>query len=288
MSKITVASICPRMRLCDRQANMRTLERWCAAARAAGADLAVFPEMFVSGYVEPFMLEAGYADRDSFLASAEPVPGPCVERMAQLSAELGIYICAGLLEQAGDKRYNTQVMIDPRQGYLGRYRKVHVGGGEAWFCTGGEDWPVFDVAGVPTGVMLCRDKSHPEAARILALEGAGLLLTPHSTTEPPKMALTDWSLRLCVARAMENGCYVIMNNNIYDCPMAAGRAQAGYNVAIDPYGDTIHCDSGPGDEEKMALIEVDMATVEARRQFEGPGSFNLWTRRPETYQRLLR
>ena len=288
MSRIKVASICPRMGLCDPRRNIATLEQWCIRAKDAGADLALFPEMFISGYVEQFMIDTGHASREQFLAQAEPVPGPSTQRLEQISSELGMFICAGLLEQDGDKRYNTQVIIDPQTGYLGRYRKVHVGGSEEWFATPGDDWPIFDVGGVPTGILLCRDKSHPEAARILAIEGACLLLVPHSTTQPPDMEFTAWSLRLCVVRAMENGCYVIVNNNIYDCPMHGDRTQAGYNMAVDPYGQTIHCDDGPGDEEKMAVIEVDMQTVEQRRQMEGPGAFNLWTRRPETYRRLVR
>lgn len=84
---------------------------------------------------------------------------------------------------------------------------------------------------------------------------------------------------------MENGCYVLVNNNIYDCPMIAGRSQAGYSYAIDPYGEVIHCDQGPPDTEKMAVVTVDGARVEEHRALEGAG-FNLYSRRPETYARL--
>lgn len=287
MSHIRVASICARMGLCDRERNMETLRRWCVSARKAGADLAVFPEIFISGYAENFMCEAGYADRKTFLSLAEKVPGPSTQILEKIASELKLFICVGLLENGGGIRYNTQVVIDPEKGYLGCYRKVHVSAGEQWFSSPGHEWPVFDIAGVPTGIMLCRDKSHPESARILALEGACLLLAPHSCTTTPMMKFTEWSRAICVARAMENGCYVIMNNNIYDCPMDDRRLQSGYTVAIDPYGRTIHCDEGPGDVEKMAVVEVDMETVAARRAMEGPGSFNLWTRKPETYQRLV-
>jgi len=287
MSSIKVATICPRMALCDRERNIKNLEGWSAKAKNAGADMAVFPEMFISGYLESFMIDAGYAHRETFLSMSEPTPGPTTRRLEKLSRELGIFICAGMLERDGQNNYNTQVMIDPAKGYVGRYRKVQIGGGEKWFCTPGDDWPVFDVLGVPTGVMLCRDKSHPEVARILALEGAQLLLVPHSTTDFAQMAFTTYSHRLCVGRAIENGCYVIANNNIYDCPMQGECRQAGYNMAIDPYGNTIHCDEGPGDEEKMALIDVDTAVVTQRRMREGLESFNLWTRRPQVYQRLV-
>ena len=286
MPRIKVASICPRMRLSDPEVNLETLTRWSRKAADAGADLALFPEIFVTGYGEAFMYEGGYADREQFLSLAEPVPGPITEELVRLSRQLGIFLCAGLLERDGQSRFNTQVMIAPAKGHVGSYRKVQVDISEQWFSQPGKDWPVFDVRGVPTGIMICRDKSYPEAARILALEGAQLLLAPHATTERPNMGFRSWSLKICAVRAMENGCYLIANNNIYDCPISEDRRQAGYNFAIDPYGEVIHCDEGPEDTEKMALITVDTAKVRERREFEGP-SFNLWSRRPEAYQRLV-
>ncbi len=54
-----------------------------------------------------------------------------------------------------------------------------------WFSHPGGDWPALDLRGVAVGLLICRDKSFPEAARILALEGAELLLAPHSSTQWP-------------------------------------------------------------------------------------------------------
>ena len=286
MSRIIVASVCPLMGLSDPVRNLQTLTKWSCRAKEAGADLVLFPEAFITGYGEDFMYEDGYAEKQKFLSLAEPVPGPSTEALAEISEELGIFICAGVLEVDCGHRYNTQVMIDPERGYAGGYRKVQVGSGEAWFSEPGNDWPVFDVRGIPTGIMICRDKSHPEVARILALEGAILLLAPHASSQRADMGFTTWSLKICAVRAMENGCYLIANNNIYDCPMNAERAQAGYNFAIDPYGEIVHCDQGPGDVEKMALIVVDTDVVRRRRDLEGPG-FNLFSRRPEAYGRLV-
>ena len=99
------------------------------------------------------------------------------------------------------------------------------------------------------------------------------------------MRFTDWSLRLCAARAMENGCYLIANNNIFNCPIEP-EEQAGYTFVIDPYGRVIHCDAPPGDTEKMALITVDTEVVRERREMEGE-HFNLWSRTPSAYHRLV-
>lgn len=284
-AQLRVALVCPRMTPADPRRNLLTLRGWAERAAEQLADIVVFPECFISGYAEAFMIDEGYVTAEQVVSTAEPVPGPATDTLVALSRELGICICAGLLEKTADGNFNTQVLVDPDQGLLGRYRKVQVGPKETWLCSGGSEWPVFNVRGMPTGMLLCRDKSHPEAARILALNGAQLLLIPHSSTVVPEMEFRTWSLKLCVARAMENACYVLVNNNIYDCPMTRGRSQAGYSYAIDPYGEVLHCDEGPPDTEKMTVVTVDGAVVAARRALEGPG-FNLDTRRPETYARL--
>ena len=196
------------------------------------------------------MYASGFADRKHFLSLAEPVPGPSTDRIFDVARDLDICICAGLLEREGPRRYNTQVLITPERGCIGRFRKVHPGPGEAWFSHPGGDWPVLDLRGVAVGLLICRDKSFPEAARILALEGAELLLAPHSSTQRPGMGFRTWSLKICSVRAMENGCYLIANNNIYDCPMKGERRQAGFTFAVDPFGEPIHCDRGPTDRPK--------------------------------------
>ena len=285
MAVLKVASVCPLMKPADPEANLQTLERWAMKATDAGADLVLFPETFISGYVTEEMCEKGLANKERFLATAEPIPGPATERLVDLSRRLGVSLCAGLLERDGQKRFITQIITTPERGLLGAYRKVQVAALESWFSESGNEFPVFDVGGIPTGIMICRDKSHPEVARVLALEGAILLLNPHSSTDTPQMRFTDWSLRLCTARAMENGCYIIANNPVFDCNINS-EEQTAYTFAIDPYGSVIHCDSPPGDTEKMALITVDTEVVHQRREMEGE-HFNLWSRTPGAYQRLV-
>lgn len=285
MPILKVASICPLMRLADPAENLRTLACWAEKAAAAGANLILFPEMFISGCAPAEMYGKGLADKDDLLNTAEPIPGPSTIQLVDLSRRLGIAICSGMLERDGTRRFNTQFIITPAGGLLGTYRKVQVAAVESWFSEPGEEFPVFDIGGIPTGIMICRDKSHPEVGRILALEGALLVLNPHSTTDTPRMRFTDWSLRLCAARAMENGCYLIANNPVFDCPIAP-EEQAGYTLAIDPYGRVIHCDVPPGDTEKMALITIDSEVVRERREMEGE-HFNLRSRTPRAYQRLV-
>jgi len=285
MAKIKVASVCATTVASNPQKNLQTLARWAEQAARSNADLVVFPEMYVTGLATDSAYEANLASKESFLALAEPVPGPITTELASLACRLGIFICAGMIEQEGDQCFITQVMIDPDQGVAGCYRKIQVGHCERWFSQSGNTFPVFEVRGVKVGIMLCRDKSYPEIARILALEGAQLILNPHSTLDSPQQQFTQWSLKLCTARAMENGCYLVANNNIFD-PCSISDMQAGYCFAIDPYGEVIHCDNENPSQEKMVVIEVDTGIVQARREMEGQ-HFNLWSRTPQAYRRLI-
>ena len=282
MAKLKIATVCPRMKLANSQENLSSAACWAEKSSKAGADLLFLPETFITGYATEAMYEAGYANKDTFLALAEALPGPGTEHLEDISRKCGIYICVGILEREGDDYYNSQVIISPEKGYLGKYRKVQVGSSDVWFSRPGNQFPIFDVAGFSTGIMICRDKSHPEVARILALEGAQLLLNPHCT---PGDNFTSWSLRLCTARAQENGCYLIANNPIFDCPLDP-QQQAGHLFAIDPYGELLSCTEGPGSEEKFEIIEVDTEIVQKRRDMEGV-DFNLYSRLPEHYARLV-
>jgi len=284
MTKIKVAAVCPTMVAGDPQKNLQTLTRWSEQAASENADLVMFPEMYVTGLATDSAYEANLASKDIFLSLAEPIPGPITEELTAISRRLGIFLCAGMLEKEGDQSFITQVMIDPDQGTLGCYRKVQVGHCERWFSQPGNNFPVFEVRGVTVGIMLCRDKSYPEIARILALEGAQLILNPHSTLDSPQQQFTQWSLKLCTARAMENGCYLIANNNIFNSCLESDK-QAGYSFAIDPYGEVIHCDNEKPSEEKMAILDVDTDVIQARREMEGQ-HFNLWSRTPQAYRRI--
>ena len=79
---------------------------------------------------------------------------------------------------------------------------MQVGHCEQWVAQSGCEYPVFNVAGVPTGIMICRDKLYPGIARILTIEGAQLLLTLHDTIDTEAQRFVDWSLRICTVRAI--------------------------------------------------------------------------------------
>ncbi|NUT20961.1 MAG: carbon-nitrogen hydrolase family protein [Hamadaea sp.] len=137
------------------------------ARQAGDADLLLFPECFLQGY----LVEAAHLNRYAVdLRSAEFAA--VRRRLAGIEATLVI----GLIERAGDCLYNTAVVLD-RGDLSGRYRKTHLVAGESIFQPGA-DYPVFDRRGVRLGINICYDAQFAEAAAAVAAQGAEVLLLP--------------------------------------------------------------------------------------------------------------
>lgn len=140
-------------------------------AAARGARLVVLPELAVCGYV--------FTDAAEARAAAEPLDGPTVALLAELSAELDCVLVAGLAELAPDGAvFNTAVLVEA--GHLrASYRKAHLWGREVeLFRAGDEPPPVVDTAVGRVAVMICYDLEFPEWVRIAAQAGAEVVAVP--------------------------------------------------------------------------------------------------------------
>jgi len=109
--KVALAQVAPQ--LVAKEANLAKIEKTVAKA---GADLAMFGEMFLTGYMA----------RDAFPRLAEPVPGPATERLARIATEYGTHVLVGMPERDAKGRhlFNTSVLVAP-DGKLWKYRKIH-------------------------------------------------------------------------------------------------------------------------------------------------------------------
>ena len=159
--------------LCDPAANTQKACRMIAEAAAEGADLVVLPELFSTGYelniVGPHVPEL-----------AEPVDGPTVRALQDAARTGNCYVVAGLAltyDMAGVP-FNSSVVIDRQGELLGTYDKQHLWALERFYFRSGCDCPVFDTDFGRIGVMICYDMGFPEVARMLALQGADLILCP--------------------------------------------------------------------------------------------------------------
>ncbi len=161
----------------SRQENLALSERAIRTAAARGAELVLLPEL----HTLPYFCQT---EDTAHFDLAEPIPGPTTECLAALAAELKLVIVGSLFEKRAPGLYHNTAVILERDGSLaGRYRKMHIpddpGYYEKFYFTPGDLGfePVITSVG-KLGVLVCWDQWFPEAARLMALAGADLLLYP--------------------------------------------------------------------------------------------------------------
>jgi len=247
----------------DVDANLRKGDQFCRRAAAAGADVALFPEMWSIGY-QPF--DSGKAgDRDAWLSLAVARDAPFVQHFRHLAGELGMAIGITYLEHGSAAPRNTFTLFDRRAEEILTYAKVHLC---PWdlpdnACTPGAGFPVASLdtsAGVVhVGSMICFDREFPEAARMLMLNGAELILTPNACElDDRESGIGDVRIAQFRARAFENLVAVAMAN--YAAPQNDGQS-----VAFYPDGTLI---VRGGSIEEIVFVELDLARVRAWRERE--------------------
>lgn len=264
----------------DRAASLAKGEIFCRRARALGADIALFPEMWSSGMT--FFEPQDESARARWQAQALSRDAPYIAHFRQLAGELKIAIALTYLEQWPGAPRNSVSLID-RHGELAlTYAKVHTCEFDTERAlTPGDGFPVcaLDTAQgeVKVGMMICYDREFPESARILMLRGAELILTPNACT------LEQHRLNQFKTRAFENMVGVAMTN--YAAPQ-----NNGHSIAFDPIvypvpdgepRDTLIIEAG--EAEDVYLAAFDMDSIRAYREREAWGNAY---RRPRLYDAL--
>lgn len=159
------------------EANLAVIETHVAEAAAAGAKLVLLQELHNGAY---FCQHESVHEFDR----AEPIPGPSSERLAALARRHGVVLVSSLFEKRATGLYhNTAVVFDADGRTAGKYRKMHIpddpGLYEKFYFTPGDlGFTPIDTAVGRLGVLVCWDQWYPEAARLMALAGAELLLYP--------------------------------------------------------------------------------------------------------------
>lgn len=161
----------------DAQANLAVIEERVARAAANGARLVLLQELHNGAYF------CQHESVDEF-DLAEPIPGPSTERLGQLAKRHGVVVVASLFERrAAGLYHNTAVVLETDGRLVGRYRKMHIpddpGFYEKFYFTPGDlGFEPIDTSVGRLGLLVCWDQWYPEAARLMALAGAELLLYP--------------------------------------------------------------------------------------------------------------
>jgi N-carbamoylputrescine amidase len=169
----------------DVATNVERAEALVRDAAAQGANVVLLPELFEGHY---FCKD----QRPEHFARALPMKGhPTVSHFAQLAGELGVVLPISIFEAAGQARFNSVAVIDADATVLGVYRKSHIPDGPGYtekyyFSPGDTGFRVWRTRHGTIGVGICWDQWFPEAARVMALQGADVLLYPTAIgSEPP-------------------------------------------------------------------------------------------------------
>jgi predicted amidohydrolase len=247
-------------------------------ARASNAQLLVLPDATLGGY----LADLRHPDPEA-LPPALKADDPMLEQVAALAGEM--VVCLGYCEADGDERYNAAVCVSG-DGVLGRHRKVHLPAGESVAYRPGDRFAAFDTPVGRIGMLIDYDKTFPESARSLALDGAQILAClsawPASITSQAPRMTQDRQSRLFdlydCARAAENQVVLVSANQT---GAMGGLRFLGQAKVVGPAGNVL---ARTWAKAGLAVAELDVAAevAKARRVLR-----HLDERRPHAYRAPL-
>ena len=260
----------------DRDDNKRRLAEKIKSLATKGAELVVLQELHNGLY---FCQEENV---DTF-NQAEPIPGPSTEFYGALAKELGVVIVTSLFERRATGLYhNTAVVLEKDGTIAGKYRKMHIpddpGYYEKFYFTPGDmGFQPIDTSVGRLGVLVCWDQWYPEAARLMALAGAEILIyptaigyDPNDTRDEQERQRMAWQT-VQRGHAVANGLPVVTVNRVGDeqCSMVNGQCSMipfwGTSFVAGPQGELLY--EAPTNEEVETVVDVDMQRSEQVRRW---------------------
>lgn len=255
----------------DADANLSVIEDRVAEAARRGARLVLLQELHNGPY---FCQHESVAEFDL----AEPIPGPSTERLGRLARQHGVVLVSSLFERRATGLYhNTAVVYEKDGSIAGKYRKMHIpddpGFYEKFYFTPGDiGFKPIDTSVGRLGVLVCWDQWYPEAARLMALAGAELLLYPTAIGWDPDDAQEEknrqrdaWVLSHR-GHAVANGLPVLSCNRVGHEPSPLGASGIqfwGNSHVLGPQGEFL---AEAGTDATLLNVEVDMERSEHVRR----------------------
>ena len=249
--------------------NLQKIENVTLEAKRQGADLAIFPEMCVTGYI---LLDQVYG-------LAETIPGPTTEKVTSLAKKTGMHIIFGMPELSEKTQatvYNTAVFVGP-QGLIGKYRKMylptHSVFEEKRYFRSGYQPAAFQTSLGNIGLTICYDVFFPEVFRLTRLQGAQLIVCISAS---PAVRRNYFEI-LTSARALENTAFLAYVNL---AGVEDGLQFWGGSRLVCPTGDVVA--KAKYDEEDFVICEVDFSDLRVAETFIP----TLRDLRPELFDKL--
>ena len=239
-----------------------------------GAELVVLQELHNSLYF-------CQTENTELFNLAEPIPGPSTEFYGALARECGVVLVTSLFERRAAGVYHNTAVVFERDGSIaGKYRKMHIPDDPAYyekfyFTPGDLGFKPIETSVGKLGVMVCWDQWYPEAARLMTLAGAEILIYPtaigYAATDTPEEQQRQREAWTTVQRghAVANGIPVIAVNRTGYEPDPSGQTNGikfwGSSFVAGPQGELLY--RAPIDEEIVTLVDIDMHRSENVRRW---------------------
>lgn len=258
----------------DSKTNITRLSDSIRACAAEGAELVVLQELHNSLYF------CQTEDTDTFRL-AEPIPGPSTEHFGEMAHACGVVLVLSLFERRAPGLYHNTAVVIERDGRIaGRYRKMHIPDDPAYyekfyFTPGDLDFRPIPTSVGRLGVLVCWDQWYPEAARLMALRGADLLIYPTAigwdsadTPDEQRRQLDAWRT-VQRGHAIANGLPVVSVNRVGHEPDPSGHTAGiqfwGNSFACGPQGELLT--ELPTDAEAIRIVDIDLRRSEHVRRW---------------------
>lgn len=257
----------------DIKANIQKLQSNIRRAAEMGAQLVVLQELHNSVYF-------CQTEDASLCDLAEPIPGPSTELYGALAKELGVVIVLSLFERRTPGIYhNTAVVIEKDGSIAGKYRKMHIPDDPCfyekfYFTPGDLGFQPIETSVGTLGVLVCWDQWYPEAARLMAMNGAEVLIYPTAiggvgtdSKEEQETQRMAWQL-VQRGHSVANGLPVITVNRVGHEDDPSGNTIGldfwGFSFATGPQGEILT--QFPTDSEDVRVVELDLDRTEYVRR----------------------
>jgi predicted amidohydrolase len=250
--KVALAQISSKRE--DKKSNLQKIEEFTIKAKEQGADLVIFPELSLTGYVL----------HDQIYELAEIIPGPSTKRIEDLTKKVGIHIIFGmpeLSEKTEATIFNTAVFVGPK-GFIGKFRKMylptHSVFEEKRYFRLGYQTAAFNTLIGNIGLFICYDIFFPEVCRLTRLKGAELIVCISAS---PAVRRKYFEI-LTAARALENTAFLAYVNLV---GVEDGLQFWGGSRLVSPTGDVLA--KAKYDEEDLVICEVDYRDIRPAETF---------------------
>ena len=256
MAQVRIAGI-QLMQKATKQETYEHIRSLVSEIPDGAADLIMLPEMWNGPY-----------EARLFPTFAEPEGGPSWQFLSALAKERHVYLCGGsIAEREGDRVYNTSYVFDPDGAQIAKHRKMHlfdidVAGGQRFFesetLSPGNEVTTFSTPFGMMGLCICYDFRFPELARLMADQGAKVILVPaafNTTTGP-----AHWKL-LFRSRAVDNQVYTVGVAPARD--LSASYHSWGHSIVCSPWGEVL---SEMDEAEGVAITSLDLDRLDAVRE----------------------